>query len=53
MRELTLGVARTKTAGMFDWTTRTSRKTGTLPCALETGTYTWDGTRYVKAARRR
>jgi len=51
VRTLALRVEKTKTAGMFDWTTRTSSKTGKLPCTLETGTYSWDGARYVKRGK--
>jgi len=52
-RELALSVEKVRTAGMFDWTTRTARKTGTLPCALESGTYHWDGSQYVRGGARR
>ena len=48
-RELTLGAEKTTTGGFFDWRTRTGKKTGALPCRLETGTYRWDGARYVRS----
>jgi hypothetical protein len=48
-RELILGVETTRTGGFFDWRIRTGKKTGSLPCSLETGRYRWDGGRYVKA----
>jgi hypothetical protein len=49
-RELTLGAEKTTSGGFFDWRTRTAKKTGSLPCQLETGTYRWDGARYVRSS---